>query len=237
MIGLANIKSLGLLIWGGVNAGLVMGIGGELEWGKNLELPISIPTAHQSEPVLITLPPDYRLPVREKSYAETLGRPLFVPTRRVSPPAPPPPPPPPPTMQKGQFLLMGTILTDELKIAVVREISSGKERQVVQGYTINGLQLEQVEPNRIVFTQYNDKEEIRLKTLASSKSTSTPVGGHLAKSPVAATSVVQPGFQPGRLRGQDNSSGRVERPAPIVVPPQTVEDRARDPLFKDFYKK
>jgi hypothetical protein len=135
-------------------------------------------------------------------------------------------------MHKGQFLLMGTILTDDLKIAVVREISSGKERQVVQGYTINGLQLEQVEPNSIVFTQYNDKEEIRLKTLASSKSASAPVGGALPKSPVAATSVVKPGFQPGRLRGQDASSGAYRETRADCRTSSDGEDRARDPLLR-----
>ena len=56
-----------------------------------------------------------------------------------------------------------------MKIAVVKEIASGKERQIVQGYTINGLHLEQVEADSIVFTQYEDREEIRLKIQPSPK--------------------------------------------------------------------
>ncbi len=138
---------------------------------------------------------------------------------------------------KGQFQLLGTIITDEMRIAVVKEISSGKERQIVQGYTINGLQLEMVEADRIVFTQYEDREEIRLKIQRSSKPVAKPVSAPPAGQPARLQAAPATPTQPaGPAQGAGFSAGRIERPASIILPPQTVEDRKRDPLLKDFYK-
>lgn len=233
MMALNNIKSLALLAWVLVNALLALAIGRELGWGENLHPPMPVPVVHSSAPVEVALDPDFRLPAREKTYAATLERPLFVPSRREAPPAPPPPPPPPPTMQKGQFQLLGTIITDEMRVAIVKEISSGKERQIVQGFTINGLQLEMVEADRIVFTQYEDREEIRLKIQRSAAPVSAPQGRQSVRLQAAPATATPPA---GSAQGAGVSAGQIERPAAITLPPQTVEDRKRDPLLKDFYK-
>ncbi|MFZ3175530.1 MAG: hypothetical protein WA146_11600 [Thiobacillus sp.] len=238
MMTLTNIKSLALLAWILVNTLLALAIGSELGWGEKLHQPMPVPVVHSSAPIEVALYPDFRLPAREKTYAATLERPLFVPSRSEAPPAPPPPPPPAPTMQKGQFQLLGTIITDEMRIAVVKEISSGKERQIVQGFTINGLQLEMVEADRIVFTQYEDREEIRLKIQRSSKPVAAPVAapprGQPARFQAAPATSAQPA---GPVQGAGVPAGRVERPEPIIPPPQTMEERKSDPLLKDFYKK
>jgi len=237
MMALTNIKSLALLAWVLVNALLALAIGRELGWGEKLHQPMPVPVVHSSAPVEVALYPDFRLPAREKTYAATLERPLFVPSRSPAPPAPSAPSAPRPTMQKGQFQLLGTIITDEMRIAVVKEISSGKERQIVQGYTINGLQLEMVEADRIVFTQYEDREEIRLKIQRSSKPVAKPVSAPPAGQPARLQAAPATPTQPaGPAQGAGFSAGRIERPAAIILPPQTVEDRKRDPLLKDFYK-
>lgn len=238
MMALTNIRSLALLAWILVNALLALAIGRELGWGGNLYPPMPVPAVHLPAPVEVTLPPDYRLPAREKTYAVTLERPLFVPSRREAPSAPPPPPPPPPSIQKGQFQLMGTIITDEMRVAVVKEIASGKERQIVQGYTINGLQLEMVEADRIVFTQYEDREEIRLKIQRSAKPVAAPQGEQPAQSQAAQPQAARviPARPTGRAQGAGVSAGQIERPTAIIPPPQTMEDRKRDPMLKDFYK-
>jgi type II secretory pathway component PulC len=237
MMALTNIKSLALLAWVLVNALLALAIGSELGWGEKLYQSMPVPVVHSSAPVEVALDPDFRLPAREKTYAVTLERPLFVPSRSPAPPAPSAPSAPPPTMQKGQFQLLGTIITDEMRIAVVKEISSGKERQIVQGYTINGLQLEKVEADRIVFTQYDDREEIRLKIQRSSKPVAKPVAapqrGQPARLQAAPATPTRPAAP---AQGASVPAGRIERPAAIIFPPQTVEDRKNDPLLKDFYK-
>lgn len=181
MIALPNIKHLGLLTWTLVNTALVLAIGNELGWGEKLHLPTPAPVVHPSAPIEITLPPDYHLPEREKTYAATLERPLFVPSRSQ---APPPPPPPPPTMKKGQFQLLGTTITDELTAALVKEVASGRVRQLKLNQTINGLRLEQIGPDRVVFTQYDDREELRLKIQPSPKA--APLG-QPGRTPAAGT--------------------------------------------------
>jgi hypothetical protein len=185
-----DIKRLALLVWVLVNTALVLAIGNELGWGKDLHLIPPAPIVHPSAPVEITLPPDYSLPDREKTYAATLERPLFVPSRLQ---APPPPPPPPPAMKKGQFQLLGTTITDELKAAIVKEVASGKVRQLELNQTINGLRLEQVEPDRVVFTQYDDREELFLKIQPSPKA---PPPGQPASAPASPPNTVSPGESP-----------------------------------------
>lgn len=239
MMALLNIKSLAMLAWGFVNTTLLLAIGGELGWGERLQESVPEPVAYSPAPVEITIHPGFHLAPLKNTYAATVARPLFVPNRRPAPPAPPPPPPPPPTMQKGQFQLLGTIITDEMKSAIIKEISSGKERQVVEGYTINGLLLELVEPSRIVFSQYDDREELRLRIQRSAKPPAVPSQGQQA---APARSLAIPAHagqseRPGpRIRAGGAPAGRIDPPAPIVAPPQTVEDRARNPLLKDFYK-
>lgn len=242
MTGLNNIKSLALLAWVLISALLALAIGRELGWGENLHPPMPAPGVHPSVPVEVALYPDFRLPAREKTFAATLERPLFVPSRSPAPPAPSAPSAPPPTMQKGQFQLLGTIITDEMRIAVVKEISSGKERQIVQGYTINGLQLEMVEADRIVFSQYEDQEEIRLKIQRSAAPVAKPVStlqrGQPAIPQAAPATSTRPAGRAGSGGGPAGQipARQIERPAAIILPPQTVEDRKRDPLLKDFYK-
>lgn len=237
MMALTNIKSLALLAWILVNTVLALAIGSELSWGEKLHQPMPVPVVHSSAPVEVALDPDFRLPAREKTYAATLERPLFVPSRSPAPPAPSAPSAPPPTMQKGQFQLLGTIITDEMRIAVVKEISSGKERQIVQGYTINGLQLEMVEADRIVFTQYEDREEIRLKIQRSSQPVAKPVSAPQAGQPARLQAAPATPTRPAApAQGTGVSAGQIERPAAINRPPQTMEDRKKDPMLKDFYK-
>jgi hypothetical protein len=239
MMSFVKIRQLALLAWAVVNFSLVVMIGGELGWGKKLVQPLPVPVVSPSEPIEIVLPPDYRLPGLEKAYSGTLERSLFVSTRRK---APPPPPPPPPSMQKGQFQLLGTTITDEFSIAIVREVSSGKVRQVYKGFTINGLQLELVEPDRIVFSQYDDQEEIRLKIQTSPKPAASPQaasqGEQPAKPQAAPAAQTRPAASFGVVKAPVAPQNKVERrrESNQLPLPQSIEERKNDPRFKDFYK-
>lgn len=239
MMAPVNFKRLALLAWALVNTSLLVMIGQEWGAGANPGKPAAKLAAQGPQAVEIALLDDFRMPARERSYAQTLERPLFVPSRRKSPPVPPPPaapPPPPPTMQKGQFLLQGTIIIDDMKIAVIKEIASGKERQVVQGYTINGLLLELVAPDRIVFSQYGDQEEVRLKIQPSPKGATPPrvvAPGTLRTAPAPQAAPAQPG---GWAPAPSGAVARPPQPEAPPPPPQTMQDRARNPMLRDFYK-
>lgn len=237
MIPWLNIHTLTYLAWGLVNTSLVVQLGQQAQWGVQPQLPVPAVAEQVFGELEIETMPEYRLPALQKNFKETLTRPLFVPSRSEAPPIPPPPPPPKPTMQKGQFQLVGTTIADESKSAILKEISSGKERQVHQGFTINGILLDLVEPDRIVISQYDDREELKLKIQRSAKNIVTTQGAKAGSAPVIP-SISSPAVQTAeRTPARVSPSVRMEPLAPIVIPPQTVEDRAKNPLFKDFFSK
>jgi hypothetical protein len=182
-----NVRHLGVLVWGLANAGLIAGIATELGPAGRRAVILPQPPVIKPAPVEFVVYPDFHLPPREKAFAVTLERPLFVPDRRKAPPIPPPPPPPPPTMKKGQFQLVGTIITDDGKAAYLREIAGGKVRQVQEGAIINGILLQQVDPDHVVLTQYDDREELILKIQPSpAKAPPAPAPGQASPAPVPA---------------------------------------------------
>jgi hypothetical protein len=140
-----NTHTLAYLVWGLVNAGLVVQLGEQTGWGEAPHLPVPVVAEQSAGQVEIEVVPDYRMPALNKHFKETLSRPLFVPTRQEAPPIPPPPPPPKPTMKKGQFVLLGTVLLDEGNSAILRETSGARIRQIAEGAQINGILLESVQ--------------------------------------------------------------------------------------------
>jgi hypothetical protein len=209
MIAALNIWHLAWLGWGLANAGLIAGIGTALTHDERTLHPV--PELPAAAPVESVAYPDFRLPAREKTFTATLERPLFVPTRSEAPPVPPPPPPPPPSMKKGQFQLLGTTITDDMRAALLREIATGRIRQVMLDRTINGLRLEQIEPDRIVFTQYDDREELVLKIQPSPK----VVPAAIPAAAVRALAAPSPNV-PQATAGQDTAAPASPRRARVV---------------------
>jgi hypothetical protein len=198
MIGFLSPHSLVAIVWGIANAAMVVAIGNQLEWEGKPHPDMPKPRQLQPGKMEFALLPEYAPPPMEKAYGATLARPLFVPTRLPPPPLPPPPPPPKPTMRKGQFQLMGTIVLEDMTAAIVKEVATGKVRRMIQGEVVNGLRLERVETGLIVFTQYDDSEELGLKVLPSVKN--QPPSAPPPKAPMA-------------------KAENIERPDKAVVPP------------------
>lgn len=203
MIPWLNTHTLAYLVWGLVNTGLIVQLGQQTQWGKQAELPMPVVAEQKPGTIAVETMPDYRLPALKKHFTETLTRPLFVSSRREAPPIPPPPPPPKPTMKKGQFQLLGTIITDDVIGAIVKEVSSGKIRQVQLTHTINSLRLDRVEPESVVFVQYEDSEELRLKIQPSPKPP-TPVAQPGSPAQATAASAAQSAIQSALSRRRGN---------------------------------
>ncbi|CAH1903903.1 conserved hypothetical protein [Candidatus Nitrotoga sp. HW29] len=194
-------------------------IGTELGWGNRVNLPMPLPKPQKTRPAVLPLQPEFALRSLDKSYTEILARPLFVSSRRPLPPKfvpsgrsasststhrsrtllPPPPPlvpvaiePPKPTMRKGQFILDGIIITKDKNIALLREVASRKMVRVELGQEINGMQVEKLERDKIIFKQGDEHEEIILKI----KTVSGPAGksgSQHAPAQLAAPAVPLPG--------------------------------------------
>ena len=166
---------------------LALTIGSEIGWGARVRLPTPQPNLHKSNLLLPAPQPEFVLPPLDQSFVATLERPLLTPTRRPSPPPPPPvvPPPPKPTMRKGQFVLMGVILTKDKNVALLREIANGKVLRVEQGKEINGILVAAMEKEKVTLTQWDDREELMLKIQPGQKFPSPSQVGMPGQPPIA----------------------------------------------------
>ena len=251
MIGMLSPHALAAVVWGITNSVLVVAIGNELDWQARPQPDIPPVKALAPGNVEGVELPEYVMPPLEKSFGATRTRPLFVPTRRPPPPPPPRQPPPKPTMQRGQFQLIGTIISEEGNSAYLKEIASGKVRQVHQGYSINDIVLETVEPDRVSLTQYGEREQLQLKIQPSPKPSpaTTATAGRPGQpgtaqavpgqTPRAQVLTPRPSWPRTATPGQpsaDAPAGAPQQPPPAARRPQTMEDRLRNPILRDFYK-
>lgn len=150
------------LAWFAVISGLIAGIGVEADWGRRLSWPLT----EISKPLVTFVKPEltetFRLPPPDE-FIEIALRPAFVVTRRPAP-IPPPPEAPKPKMKKDQFNLTGTTIIADEKFAHLIEKANKKSHVVAQGKEINGLLIQEITPDHVVLTQYDDIEHLVLRT-------------------------------------------------------------------------
>jgi len=120
--------------------------------------------------------PAFTLPAETQPVPETIARPLFVPTRRTSPPAASASAA---TMKKGQFVLTGVTVTPEVSFAFLKEVAGGKTHSVKKGSQINGITIEAVEPRRVVMKQGEETEDLSLNIQVPARvaAAAAPAGG------------------------------------------------------------
>jgi hypothetical protein len=216
MMPMPNIVHWAVVVWFAFNAGLIVKMGEETDWRFRplpvLVSPPVLPSAPLPEPLRLS----YSLPNLAVDLAETSERPLFVPTRRGPPPVPPEPPPPAPpapTMQRGQFQLLGTIIVNDRKIAVLFETAAGKARNVAMGGEINGVLLKKVDAERVLLAQYGETEEVVLKVQPS------------RKSQPSAVRALQPGAAEAAVAADASSGAKVVQEAAVdQSAPKTIEE-------------
>jgi hypothetical protein len=216
-------------------AALAVAVAWETNWGEALYSPPVIAPVPEAKPIAPALLPEYKPTAPPEAYAEVIDRPLFSPTRRQAPPPPPPPPPEPPkqSMQTGQYLLTGTIQVGDHFYAFLRESKGGKGFRAAQGDLLStGIKLAKVEADKVLLTQYDSEEEVRLQVAKSTQATPAaphPPGG----APVPPPTPPSPSPAVGQPPGAPYVPG-VPTMAPFVpgvsgiTPPPRVEG-TRDP--------
>lgn len=147
-----------LILW----VSLAAGIGLETKWGRQMQWPVAKIAETPPEFSKPALAEPFRLPPPDQ-YSQMTARPIFIVTRRPTPIAPPPEPPKP-SMKKDQFILMGTTIAGESKIAFLVEKVGNKSRVVAEGKEINGITVREVTADRIVLSQFGDTEVLVLRT-------------------------------------------------------------------------
>ena len=180
----------------------------------------------------MTILPEFTLPPIDAGFPELLSRPIFAPDRR----------PPaegaagaPGSMSKGQFVLVGVVVTPDQHSALLRDAQSGKTETVALGAQIRGMTLGEVTSDSVVLRLGSESETLPLNVQASAKGPMgnlPPPGRGMpppgappgAAPPVAAGSpVASPG--PTRVKGQPGAAvdhapppGAASAPPPATVP-------------------
>jgi len=132
----------------------------------------------------------------DQEYAETGNRPLFISTRRPAPSAVSPATVA--AMAKGQFTLTGVTIVGPLKIALLREKSSGRVIRVEEGNDVNGIKVAQVDAEQVKLTQGGDQEVVQLLvTKGAPQAAAPPVAAASAAGPFAPAASATPGAPPG----------------------------------------
>lgn len=206
-------------LWIVVAAGLAAVIAaehyyGRVEIGEGPRAPAKIVEAR--------LLPPFSLPADEQSATETVTRPLFVPTRRLSPPVATASAG---TMKKGQFVLTGVTVLPEASYVFLKEVSTGKTQSVKKGSLVNGITVETVEPRRVVLRQGEETEDLPLNIQVPARVVAAPAPtGAVPPAPGAAPPVpgdplptARPGMpSPPVARTAPPAAPAIGEPAPPV---------------------
>jgi hypothetical protein len=180
-----------------------------VEWdrGRKLRQQPSAPVAAVN-PLEITILPEFKTSELQER-KETIERPLFVPTRR---PAPPPDAAEnaPSRIERGLFVLSGTAIQGQIRIAFLRNAKDNKPKTVRVGDTVEGMNVSVITADKVVLTAGGQEEELLLKVATGPKGAVTP------------TTLPQQQAQPGQPQpGQ---------PQPAVRPPVSSPPVGSPPL-------
>jgi hypothetical protein len=197
--------------------------------------PASGATPRKVAPSEAKLLPPLAAVAPEAAYPETAARPLWIPTRR---PAPPTAAASQQTFARGQFILQGVTIAGNTRIAMLKEKSTGRVHRVEQGRDLNGLQVAEVEAEKVTLAQGGEREvvELRVQRPAAAPGTpptaGTPGGGPFGASgsrpPGGPVAMPQPGpntaataLTPGGVMPvQPANVPAVANPSPTAVPQQ-----------------
>lgn len=220
--------NLALLLWASVCVILASVLAAQVLWtASGPDLDRSVTPAKVADAALL---PPLRTATADGE-PELVSRPLFVPSRRPSPPAAPASEAP--TMKRGQFVLQGTISTPGLSFAMLRETASGKIHRVPLGGMVANLTLKEVGATSVTLAL---GEETEVVALLVSKVAAAPVGP-TAGGPFAASagstapagsppSAPKPAAMPGAAPGAPppttfrNASSTTGAPAAAPNPAQ-----------------
>ncbi len=155
------------------------------------------------------LPPIQPVAV-EEAYPETTPRPLLSPTRR---PAPEKAVAGTSTMQKGMYTLTGVTIVGPLRIALLREKSSGRVLRAEKGKDLNGVTVAEIEPESVTLAAGGDQEVIPLLVQKGPAAPAVPAAAAAAAGPFAVPVAIPGAEAPAAAQNP------AARPMPIAPPP------------------
>lgn len=115
--------------------------------------------------------PEFKLPDAAAGFPELVARNLFAANRRSAAPAAKGGVV---AMKKGQFVLVGVLITPQQRSALLRDVQTNKTEVVALVGVIRGLTLGEVEPSRVVLRQGAESEELTLNVQTGPKRPGLP---------------------------------------------------------------
>ena len=165
-------------------AALVLLLGWETDWGRQIVRVPATPPPVEPKPVTAVVLPEYQIEGGLPAHAETVSRTLFNATRRPAPVLAADSGPR--QIVRGRYQLMGTTVTGDKNIAFLKEAAGGKTRVVRQGDEISGMTVALVTTDRVTFTAGDDSEELILKVAPGPKTTLVAAPPPPSPTPAAA---------------------------------------------------
>ena len=186
----------------------------------------------------------------EQAYPETGARPLWIPTRRPAPPAAAQQA----SFARGQYILQGVTIAGGTRIALLRDKTSGRIHRVEQGKDVNGIQVAEVDAEKVTLAQGSEREvlELRVQKPAaqgtpgatppvaavdtgpfgpSALATGAPAGGAPIARATPATPGPMPTTRPAGAPPTPVTAPAVANPSPGAVPQQTTAPMTPEELL------
>lgn len=159
------------------------------EWGQGMQLKREL-LKLQTIPAVPAKPlnvlPEFVLPAEETGFPELVSRSLFSLSRRSSAAAVKGGVA---AMKKGQFVLVGVLITPQRSSAQLRDVQTSKAETVALNGVVRGMTLGEVGPSRVVLRQGTESEELILNVQTGPKGAAAaraPAPPPAAAAPVAA---------------------------------------------------
>ena len=163
--------------------------------------------------------PEFRLPDPETGFPELLARPIFSTSRRTFVAAGPEDAG---VMKKGQFVLVGVVISPRQRSALLRDVSTGKTETVAQVGVVRGMTVGQVMPGRVVLRQGEESEELLLNVLTGPKA---PPRAQVAPTPLIVPLAAASGPKPPLSSAAATSAAPATQGLPASTSrPQTAQE-------------
>ena len=123
-------------------------------------------------------------------------------------------------MQMGQYQLTGTIQVENKLYAFLKEVKTGRGLRAAQGDTLStGLKLAKVDVDRVVFTQFDSEEEVKMQVAKSTRLTpvAPPPGAPGAPGTPGAPGAPGAPVPPGTVAGAPTPAG-APQPGQLPAP-------------------
>lgn len=197
----AALSLMGVLIW---------------EWNQVVRLQQEL-LKLRNIPVVAAKPlnilPEFDLPPEEAGFPELISRSLFSVNRRssalaskggVS------------AMKKGQFVLVGVLITPQHSSAQLRDVQTNKAETVALNGVVRGMTVGEVSPSKVVLRQGSESEELPLNVQTGPKTAATRTAASVA----APAPVVPPPMRTASGVALPASAPAASSPA---APPQPAD--------------